>query len=194
MVTIRLLDFFMVSLQLDIHMQYYSTLKMSKTYLFTISKSKHNMMTMTVRGSAPLWLARFMTLAMFISICETKTGKRQRNSILLLTQAPRFICVTKMKFCQMNLEVLFSAIAIWSEVIRTHKVVLFLWQVDSLYFCKLQFLPTWATRQFMKLTPLVLLSLWRPTATQWTILSTFVYKIKESLSNVSSSASLPLPK
>ena len=146
--TILLLDFFMVSLQLDIHMEFYSALEMSKTYLFTIiSKSKHNMMTMTVRGNATLWLAHFMTLAMFISIrCGTKPPERQRNSILLLTQAPRFICGTKMKFDQMNLEVLFPAIAIRSEVIRTHKAVLFLWQVDSLYFCKPQFLPLWASR------------------------------------------------
>ena len=46
-----------------------------------------------------------------------------------------------MKFDQMNLEVLFPTIAIQSEVIRTHKVVLFLWQADSLYFCQLQFKP-----------------------------------------------------
>ena len=36
---ILLLDFFMVSLQLDIHMEFYSALEMSKTDLFTISKS-----------------------------------------------------------------------------------------------------------------------------------------------------------
>ena len=61
-----------------------------------------------------------MTLAMFISIrCGTKPGEKQRNSILLLTLAPRFICGTKMKFDQMNLEVLFTAIAIRGEVIRT---------------------------------------------------------------------------
>ena len=82
---ILLLDFFMVSLQLDIHMEFYSALEMSKTDLFTISKSKRNMMTMAVRGNAALWLAHFMTLAMFISIrCGTKPGERQRNSILLL--------------------------------------------------------------------------------------------------------------
>ena len=119
-----------------------------------------------------------------------QTGRKATNSILLLTLAPRFICGTKMKFDQMNLEVLFPAIAIRSEVIRTHKAVLFLWQVDSLYFCKPQFLPPWAS-SLWKLTPLVLsLGLWRPTATQWTMLSTFVYKIEESLSNVTSSASL----
>ena len=66
--------------------------------------------------------------------------ERQLNSILLLTQVPRFICGTKMKFYQMNLEVLFSALAIRSEVIRTQKVVLFLSQVHTLYFCKPQFL------------------------------------------------------
>ena len=51
---ILLLDFFMVSLQLDIHMEFYSALEMSKTDLFTISKSKRNMMTMAVRGNAAL--------------------------------------------------------------------------------------------------------------------------------------------
>ena len=80
----RWLFFFLTSLwfcKLDIHMEYYSALKMSKTYLFTISKSKHNMMTMTVHGNAALWLAHFMTLAMLISIrCGTKPGERQRNA------------------------------------------------------------------------------------------------------------------
>ena len=52
--TILLLDFFMVSLKLDIHMEFYSALKMFKTYLFTISKSKRNVMAMTVRGNAAL--------------------------------------------------------------------------------------------------------------------------------------------
>ena len=52
-----------------------------------------------------------MTLAMLISI---RCGWEKGNGIafLLLIQAPRFICGTKMKFYQMNLEVLFSAIAI----------------------------------------------------------------------------------
>ena len=160
----------MVSLQLDIHMEFYSALKISKTYLFTISKSERNMMTMTVRGNVALWLAHFMTLAMFISIwCATKPPERQRNSILLLTQAPRFICGTKMKFDQMNLEVLFPAIAIRSEVIRT--------QSSSIPLASHSFLHRGSVGSLWKLTPLVLLlSLWRPTATQWTMLSTFVHK------------------
>ena len=44
----------MVSLQLGIHMEFYSALKMSKTYLFTISKSKRDMMTMTLHENAAL--------------------------------------------------------------------------------------------------------------------------------------------
>ena len=42
-------------------------------------------------------------------------GERQWNSILPLTQAPRFICGTKMTLYQMNLEVPFPAIAIQVE-------------------------------------------------------------------------------
>ena len=145
----------MVSLQLDIDMEFIQCLKCPKRIYLQFPRAKRNMMTMTVHGNADLWLAHFMTLAMFISIrCGTKPGERQRNSILLLTLAPRFICGTKMKFDQMNLEVLFSAIAIRGEVIRTHKVVLFLWEGHWTYFCKPQFLPPWAS-SLWKLTPLV---------------------------------------
>ena len=96
--TILLLDFVMVSLQLDIHMESYSALKMSNflKYLFTISKNKHNTMTRTVRGNAALWLAHFMTFAMFISdTTGNKPRERQRNSVLLFTKLLVFSAAPK---------------------------------------------------------------------------------------------------
>ena len=61
-------------------MEFYSTLKRSKTYLFTTSKSKRDMMTMTVRRNAALWLA-LLGLAMSIRWGGPKPGERQPNSI-----------------------------------------------------------------------------------------------------------------
>ena len=71
--------------------------------------------TMTVRGNAALWLAHHFMSSATVHF-NTMPGERQRNSTLLLTRALRFICGTKMKFDQINLEVL----AIRTEVIRTH--------------------------------------------------------------------------
>ena len=138
--TILLLDSFVVSLQVDIHMEFYSALKISKTHLFTTPKSTRNIMIMIVREIGSLY-----DFAMFNSILMP--GERQRNSILLLTQAPRYIGGSKMKFCQMNFKVIFSAIASQTAMIRIHKAVLLSvqWQVYSLYFRKPQFLPPWAS-------------------------------------------------
>ena len=119
---------------------------MSKTHLFTISESKtqHD-------DNDSSWECRFVIGSLYdfgnvhFNTMWNQTGRKATNSILLLTLAPRFICGTKMKFDQMNLEVLFPAIAIRSEVIRTHKAVLFLWEVHWTYFCKPQFLPPWAS-------------------------------------------------
>ena len=91
--TILLLDFFMVSLQVDIHMEFYSALKISKIYL-QLPRANVTWWQWHFVGM-PLcdWLTWTMTLAVFISIrCGTKPGERQNNRILPQSQAPRFIC------------------------------------------------------------------------------------------------------
>ena len=168
--TILLLDFFMVLLQLDIW-NFIQHLKCPNVFVYNFQEqTQHddndssweccfvigwlydfgnvhfNTMWNQTRRKVASCAAVFSvapTLSPHKCLCGESVGatlktavqearRKATYSILLFTQAPHFICGTKMTFDQMNLEVLFPAIAIWSE----HKAVLFLWLVDSFYLYK----------------------------------------------------------